>query len=53
MPQLPVDLTTGTDEHVGAQIIATQVKVIVKEAQKQLRKAQKNQKQYYDAQYCQ
>ena len=39
MPRLPVDLIVGTESHVGAQNVATQVKVIVEEARKQLAKA--------------
>ena len=39
MPCLPVDLIVGTDSHVGAQDVATQVKAIVEEARKQLAKA--------------
>ena len=53
MPRLPVDLIVGTDQHVGAQNVATQVKAIVKEVQKQLAKAQENQKRYYDAHHRQ
>ena len=40
MPRLPVDLIVGTESHVRAQNVATQVKAIVEEAQKQLAKAQ-------------
>ena len=40
MPSLPVDLIVGTELHVGAQNVATQVKTIVEETQKQLAKAQ-------------
>ena len=37
--RLPVDLIVGTESHVGAQDVATQVKAIVEEAWKQLAKA--------------
>ena len=53
MPRLPVDLIVGTESHVGAQNIATQVKAIVEEAWKQLAKAQEYQKRYYDAHHRQ
>ena len=53
MPRLPVDLIVGTESHVGAQNVATQVKVIVEEARKQLAKAQEYQKRYYDAHHRQ
>ena len=39
MPRLPVNLIVGTESYVGAQDIASQVKAIVEEAQKQLAKA--------------
>ena len=39
MLHLPVDLIVGTELHVGAQIVATQVNAIVEEARKQLAKA--------------
>ena len=39
MLRLPVDLIVETESHVGAQDVATQVKVIVEEARKQLAKA--------------
>ena len=53
MPPLPVDLIVGTESHVGAQNVATQVKAIVEEAWKQLAKAQEYQKRYYDAHHHQ
>ena len=40
MPRLPADLIVGTKLDVGAQNIATKVKAIVEEAQKQLAKPQ-------------
>ena len=49
MPCLPVDLIVGTESHVGAQNVATQVKAIVEEAWKQLVKAEEYQKRYYNA----
>ena len=36
IPRLPVDLIVGTESHVGAQNVATQVKAIMEEARKQL-----------------
>ena len=39
MPRLPVDVIVGTESHVGAHDVATQVKAIVEEARKQLAKA--------------
>ena len=53
MPHLPVDLIVGTESHVGAQNVTTQVKAIVEEARKQLAKAQEYQKRYYDAHHRQ
>ena len=53
MPRLPADLIVGTESHVGAQDVATQVKAIVEEARKQLAKALEYQKRYYDAHHCQ
>ena len=34
IPRLPVDLIVGTELHVGAQNVATQVKAVVEEALK-------------------
>ena len=53
MPRLPADLIVGTDQYVGAQNVATQVKAIMEEAWKQLVKAQEYQKRYYNARHCQ
>ena len=53
MPHLPVNLTVGTELHVGAQNVVMQVKTIVEEAQKQLEKAHEYQKRYYDAHHRQ
>ena len=41
-------MLVGVGEHVGADQVATQVKTIVEEAKKQLKKAQECEKRYFD-----
>ena len=49
LSRLPVDILVGAREHARADQVATQVKTIMEEFKKQLKKAQKHQKSYFDA----
>ena len=46
---MSIDVVVGAGQHVGVAQVATQVKDIMEEAKKQLKKAQEYQKRYFDA----
>ena len=52
LPKLPVVVIVGTGAPVEVSEMSQQVKTTMKEARKQLEKAQAYQKRYYDAHHC-
>ena len=52
LPKLPGDVVVGAGVPGGVADLSHQVKRIMKEARKQLEKAQAYQKRYYDAHHC-